>query len=253
MRTTKGFIILLITILIIMAVSGCMNENIDRTAYEQAILRFLEQKYSDKFEIHDLYQEFEGNNGMIIRALSKGSSYTDMFTVNCYLDSTVTDEAVEIEGRNHSIEDGYSEVIFQNQLMALLDQSNNAHEVIVKCRVDFHGRKPSSEQFARGIDYCIQCEDLDSHIMFYILSDDNDTARDLQIKAENIVAQYMPCVGYIYYAVQSQFDENEIVQQYIANQFDFGNYLTSSELADKVEFTLYKKESGFRARQIVKG
>ena len=228
-----------------------MNANLNKESYETEILSFLQGKYDEEFEIVKLYQEFEGDSGMMVRALCRGAKYDDEFLVCCYLDSTIANELIEIDGNKHSIEDSYSEVILQNQFLNLVTYEENLN-VIIKCNVDFYGRNPSSEEIQTGM-YCLKEEELNAYLKVYIITDNVETTRKVQEDIEKLLIKYEPCNGYLYHAEKNKFNKDEIEKIFRENQHDFGNFLSSSDFANKVEFSLYRKEEGLKERQIIRG
>ena len=230
-----------------------MDTNLNEAAYKDAILSFLKNKYNEQFEIIELYLEFNGDIGLAVRALCKSSAYTDTFLSYCYFDPSMTDEKVKIDENEYSLDDEYSEVVLQNKLLLLVDQAYQYDEsIFVGCKVGFLGRYPSADELNKGMEFCLHNDELRAHVKFYILTSGSSKAKELQGKVEDFIVHHRPYKGYVYYAVSSKFNKADIVQEYFENQHDFGNYLTSSNLADTVEFTLYKIDAGLQERRIVK-
>lgn len=244
--------IILIIMLVMFGVSGCMNTQIDKTAYENAILTFLQEKYGEDFTVITMYQEFSGDTGALIRATCKGTTAEETFTVRCYLDEEVTAQKLQINGQMHSVEDSYAEVLCQSQLMRELPECSE-ESCIIKCRVDFYNRQPTMDEYAQGLEACLRNEELRAYIKVYILSDGCAQAQDAYGKVEELVEQYAPDTGYIYFAILETFDPAYANQVYAENKNDFGNYLAQQDYADQLWFTLYEAERGLQSRKSVKG
>lgn len=248
----RRYLLILMMILISIGVCGCMDRELNVLEYRKEILTHLEIKYDSEFEIIKTYQEFDGNTGVCVRASCKSMEYEDVFTVYCYLDSSMADEKCIIEGKEHGISDNYTKILYQNQILEEIDEINN-NNYIIKCKIDFLVVSPTIEEYANGIEYCLQNEDFDPYLKFYIVTQSSTDVSKLRDKIDNVLKKYNPCSGYIYHAFIDEFDYDEAIAVYKENQHDFGNYLSLSDFADRVEFVLYKSNVGFKESKIIKG
>ena len=228
-----------------------MNKNLDAAAYKEAIISFLQEKYNDKFNIINLYQEFDGDTGMKVRALCSKTGSSDRFSVYCYLDSAIADEKIYIDGNNHSIVDFYTEVLYQNALLSEINVATSA-DSLVRSKVSFYLEQPSTTDVANGMDFCLQKQDLDACAKFYILVSRNTCASEIQSAVENVLNLHRPCTGYIYIAYFDEFDKDAVLSVYEENQNDFGNYLANTDFADRVEFVLYKNDTGLQEKRTIR-
>jgi len=238
-------------IFVVIGACGCMKKNIDGNVYKNAIISYLEEKYHEEFTVMKLYQEFEGNSGMAVRALCAKEENKDYFTVYCYLDSTVSDEIIIIDGNEHSIVDSYTEVLFQN---AILDEVDvlECGGCFVRCKVSFNAGQPSKSDIASGINFCLQKQKLDPYVKLYVIVQCDTSTEKIESKLKEILNKYEPCTGYIYLVYMEEYDENEIKKVYEEKQNDFGNYLANTDYADIVEFILYKCDTGMQDKQYIK-
>lgn len=252
MKTIKNITALfLLLITLVTGVCGCMSSKLNLNEYKSAILSFLQEKYDSDFLIKNIYQEFDGNSGMVVRAVCSNVDSSDEFTVFCYLDSTVGADVYEIDGKEHSINEDYPEVIFQNEILSMLNNVSMSR-TLLKCNLDFLGRNPTVDEYQAGLLSCLQNEELDAYVKFYILSDDNDISKEIRDSIEILLKKLNPSTGYIYYLVTSSFDETELNNIYTQNQHDFGNYLTNGTLGELLEFSLYKKNKGLEERRVIR-
>lgn len=250
MRFAKSCSILLI-VAIIASMCGCMIKNIDEEAYSDAIISYLKEKYNADFEVNELYQEFEGNTGMKVRALCSQTGSSELFSVYCYFDSSMSAEKIDIDGKEYSIVDSYAEVLCQNALVAEIDLLTS-ESCLVKCKVSFNSAQPSREDLLAGLASCLQNQKLDPYIKIYILTDKHFSVEEIQAATESLIVDHAPCTGYIYIAYFDEFDTNKILEIYKENQNDFGNYLSNTDFADRVDFILYDKDAGLQKKQTIK-
>ena len=228
-----------------------MNKNIDVAAYKDAIILFLQEKYNDNFDVVSLYQEFDGNTGMKVRALCSKAGSRDQFSVYCYFDSSTANEKIYIDGNEHSIVDSYAEVLYQN---ALLSEINIAASVdsLVRCKVSFNSEQPSKSNMVDGMDFCLQNQEFDPYVKFYIFVSRNSSASEVQSAVEDVLNLHRPCTGYIYIAYFDEFSKDAVLGVYKEHQNDFGNYLTNTAFAEHVEFVLYKNDTGLQDKQTIR-
>lgn len=228
-----------------------MKKNIDGAVYEEKIISFLEQKYNKKFTVIKLYQEFEGNSGMSIRALCSEKEKEEQFTVYCYFDSTIATEKITIDGNEHSIVDSYAEVIYQN---LLLEEVNTLgfDDCVIKCKVDFNAEQPLADDVASGMDFCLQKQELDPYVKFYVIAEYSSSTETVQAQIEEVIKRHMPSTGYIYLAFSKEYNKDQVLRLYEENQNDFGNYLTNTDFANRVEFILYNNDIGMNDKEIIR-
>ena len=250
--TMKKTVLFLLVIFLVIGVCGCMSSKLNLNEYKNAILSFLQEKYDSDFLIKNIYQEFDGNSGMVVRAVCSNVDSSDEFTVFCYLDSTVGSDVCEIDGNEHSISEDYTAVIFQKEILSMLNDVSTSR-TLLKCNLDFLGRNPTTDEFQTGLLSCLQNEELNACVKFYILSDDNDISKEMRDSIEILLEIINPSTGYIYFLVTSSFNETELNNIYAENQHDFGNYLTNGTLGEFLEFSLYKKDKGLEERRVIRG
>ena len=242
-RNVRKALAILLTIIIIWGVSGCMNPENNVKINEQ-ILSYLTEKYHTEFTIKEIYQEFDGKNGMSYRAICCSAEYSDEFAVYCSQERSAAPDAIEAEGKVFAIEDEYAEVLLQNKILGEL-ANNISDDVFVGCRITFRYDQPTvSENWQDSL------MEADAYVRIYIITD-GAPADDLRQQAEALLEQYRPYTGYVYYVVKASFDMQQIQEVYAENQHDFGNYLTDSDFADRIEFTLYS-ENALQERKVIK-
>lgn len=183
------------------------------------ILTYLADKFQEEFEIKAMYQEFDGKNGIYVRAMCCEKDSDVEFAVYC------TENTEESESKTYIIEDKYAEIILQNKIMAELS-SCASENVFCACKIDLQ-QEDSMEN---------------AYVKIYIVTD-GTPADALRKQAEHLLEAYSPYTGYIYYAEKNAFVLDDIQGTYAENQHDFGNFLVNNDFADRVEFTLYSKNA----------
>lgn len=248
----RKFWITILSVILCFGVCGCMDTRVNHSAYSDAVIAYLSDKYHEDFTVEALYQEFSGDTGNLIRLQCKGTKSDETFTVRCYLDSQITPQLLKIDGKDHAIEDNYAEMLCQNQLVLLLPTSEDA-DYVVKCKVDFYGRQPTIEEYSQGLSACLKNEDLRAYVKIYILSNGNKSAQALYKDVEQLVSEWAPNTAYVYFAIPEIYDAVVVEQMYANNRDNFGNYLSNEADVKQLWFTLYETASGLSARKLIKG
>ncbi len=199
------------------------------------ILTCLEEKYHTEFTVKEIYKEFDGMNGISIRALCFSKDFSDEFVVYCTQEDVDEDDFDEVDLQKYNITDEYVEVLLQNILLSKFT-GHSGDNIFVRCRVVFRYEQPMFKA-----DWQSSLMNADAYIKIYIVTDGVCTD-SMQELAEKLLKKYSPHTGYVYYVVKKDFDVEQIQQTYDENQFDFGNYLISSDFAERIEFTLYSEK-----------
>lgn len=229
-----------------------MDTRVNHSTYSDAVMTYLSNKYHEDFTVETVYQEFSGDTGNLVRLQCKGTKSGEIFTVRCYLDPQTTPQLLNIDGKAHSIEDNYAEMLCQNQLMLLLPASEDA-DYVVKCKVDFYGRQPTMEEYSQGLSACLKNEELRAYVKIYILSNGSKSAQALYKDMEQLVSEWDPNTAYVYFVIPESFDAVVAEQMYANNRDNFGNYLANEARVEQLWFTLYETASGLSARKLIKG
>lgn len=228
-----------------------MNLNINPIVYRDAILSFLQEKYEEEFVVLKLFQEFEGQTGMAVRALCAPKSSDDRFSVYCYFDAEIADEKIVIDNHTHSVSDAYIGIQLQNRLLEELSDANLS-KCIVKCRVTFDPQPAQvacADEKAASI---LQNAAYDPSVSFYVISERGTPTDEVQRCILNILNTYKPCTGYVYLAQLDVYTPDSILSTYTEKQHDFGNYLANTDFANQVDFLLYKNDTGAQTKKVIK-
>ena len=229
-----------------------MDARVNHSAYSDAVIAYLSEKYHEDFTVETVCQEFSGDTGNLVRLQCKGTKSDEIFTVRCYLDSKITPQLLKIDGKDYSVEDNYAEMLCQNQLMQLLPVCEDV-EYVLKCKVDFYGRQPTTEEFFQGLRTCLKKEELRAYVKIYIISNGNAEAQTLYRDIEQLISECDPNTAYVYFAIPEIYDAVVAEQIYANNREDFGNYLANKADVKQLWFTLYETDSGLSGRKLIKG
>lgn len=244
----KWLICIVLSMLMMLGVCGCMDKGKD---YKKVTDAYLKEKYAEEFEMVKLSREFSGDVGTYIRAVYLSKRYDEKFTVYCYQATSRDEDTVVMDGEKYKVSDNYAEVLFQNEYAERLkEQISDA--TIVKCRIIFDNYSLSKEDVDKGLEYCLNNEQFDSHAKIYVIADSEKNTEEFISKVKNVVLPYKGYMQYLYLGFVDEIDEKAFQEQYLENINSFGDYLIESELVDRVEYVGFTRKDGIVRESVEK-
>jgi len=197
----RGILSVILIIILILGVSGCMSNEVMEThgdhqdasfermklgALKTEFLSILEKKYGETFEMDKLLREFNGEKGVYYRAVFHSTNRPDKGVLYCYSQGEGT--AVQIDGIDCVLTDNYANAILQERYAANL-QKALGDSVLVKCRLFTPNHTVTDEDFAAGLEACLENTDLTPHLFIYVFADPLNMNESLLEEAEQFVGK----------------------------------------------------------------
>lgn len=248
MSRLKRSFLFLITILIMIGVSGCMSVERD---INEPIQNYLKEKYDCNFEIEQITKEFNGLEGSYLRAICHSDVDEGAFEVFCYLNSDEKGDKITIDENEYVISDDYADVIFMNQLKAKIEEQIGT-DAFLQCQVTFSNHFITKDEYKTGLQACLNNTDLYSHITVYVAVEDESVLDALRKEVETVCLSFNAYRQYLYFAVAPGEDVSDIQKHFEDNMNIFDQHINECELIDKVYFSLIKRDEGITKRSVEK-
>ena len=238
---------LLLTITLLLSlVCGCSGTR--RTA----IQNYLEEKYGDRFQVLNVFREFNGLDGGYLRAICENKETRDTFEVYCYPAHTKSGAPITIAGKEYVISDDYADVLFQNKLKAEI-RDRIGSEVFLQCQVTFADHFITEEEYRSGMRECLENTKLYSHVTVYVVVQDESQLEDIRQKVESVCLGYNAYYQYLYFAVAPEGNHSTLQTHFDENEASYDRHLNKCDQIEKVIFSLIKRDEGITKRSVEKG
>lgn len=252
-------ICILLIISFVLGVSGCMNNEIVQAEKamelpqisEQDILSYLSDKYSKTFEITQLSQEFNGNNGVYYRAVFTGTDNPEKGVLYCYADGYGEGDKVNFGGKQVLVTDNYANILLQTEYAAAL-QTELGDQVLVKCRLETPNCTISNADLAAGLKACLENAELNPYLHIFVFADSESKSTGLKEAAEAFLGKYNVYNQYLYIGYQDQINLSLWNTLYLENYSGFEYYLVDDSDMDYVVFSAFSLDNGMTESSVLK-
>ncbi len=255
MSRIKRSFLLLLTILIMIGVSGCMSVEQD---YKEPIQNYLKEKYGCDFVVHKAAEGFSGSDGKYVYALCESLEYVGKtFGVYCYsVAGEERGDSIAFGEETFFIYDKYAEVCFTDQMRQEIKELLPT-DVFVECKIKFDcgyalHYSVTQEQFRQGMDFCLNSKEFYSYVTIYIVTDENADIDLLQGIVEDYCSKYNAHEQYLYFATSPNMDKEIIVSHFNENSEKFGSHMLDCDVVKEVKCTEMNRDKGIVERTIEK-
>lgn len=228
-----------------------MGEN--ETKYNQIFLNYLDSNYEGDFVIEKYKKEFRGDRGNFYRVVCKEERYGDLFVMYCYpeKDDVIGRDIIEIEGIKYRVRDEYASVVLQNEYAARL-KNEIGDALMVKCYLVLDNAYITPEQFAKGLEYCMNNEEFKTHMRTYVIMKEEARTPELREKIEEFLISYKGYMQYLYIGYTGVSDVTLLEKQYYDNYGKYSEYIVDEPAMNCVEFSFITRENGVEKQNVEK-
>lgn len=229
------------------------KEKTAATEYNQIFLDYLNHNYEGNFTIQMYRKEFSGSDGSFYRVVCKEETYGDLFVMYCYperADATGSD-IIEIDYFKYKVYDEYANVVLQNEYAAKLKEEIG-DALMVKCYLVLDNAYITAEQFSKGLGYCMNNNEFDSHMRTYVVLKEGTGASELREKIESFLISYEGYMQYLYIGYTDTLDVVTLEKQYLEHYGEYSDYMVAGPTMSRVEFSFITRENGVEKQSIVK-
>ena len=240
-KTTKRICYIMLALFTIITFTGCPS--CGGKVLMDKLVTHLNEKYDKEFKITKLVKEFDGNHGWHYRAVFHEKDSQENSVLYCYKDDLDEGTIIRINGIKHAVVDDYADIILQEQYATLI-QEELGEDVLVKCQFLSLNYMISDEEFAAGLEACLNAEERNQSVGVYVFADikkRNDGSRE---SVEKIMRQFNPNQQYLYFSYHESFDSKEWEKIYEEQYEDFDYYLVEESDAKCVEFSYFSRFDG---------
>ena len=244
---------LIIIMLLSLTLSGC--NFISGMVLEDKLTNHLNEKYDKEFKITKLVKEFDGNHGWHYRAVFHEKGSQENSVLYCYKDDFDEGTIIKIKGEEHAVVDDYADIILQEQYAALI-QEELGDDVLVKCQFLSLNYMISDEEFAAGLEACLNDDSRYQSVTVYVIADKEKMTEKLRERAEKIMELYKPYHQYLYVSYQAPFDAKAWEEIYYENNdvysHEFTGCIKDDSTVKRIEYTSFTRESGLKETKVIK-
>jgi len=229
------------------------KEKIAKTEYNQIFLDYLNCNYEGNFTIVKYKKEFSGAEGSFYRVVCKENTYDDLFVMYCYperADATGND-IIEIDYFKFKVYDEYANVILQNEYAERL-KTELGEALMVKCYLVLDNAYITQEQFSKGLEYCMNNNEFDTHMRTYVVVKEGTGTPELREKIEKFLRTYKGYMQYLYIGYTDISDIDTLEQQYFEHYGSYSDYMIEGPTMNRVEFSFITRENGVEKQSVVK-
>ena len=219
------------------------------------LVTHLNEKYDKEFEITKLVKEFDGDHGWHYRAVFHEKDSQENSVLYCYKDDLDEGTIIRINGIKHAVVDDYADIILQEQYANLI-QEELGEDVLVKCQFLSLNYMISDEEFAAGLEACLNDDSRYQSVTVYVIADKEKMTEKLRERAEKIMELYKPYHQYLYVSFQTPFDANLWEEIYYENNdvysHEFTGCIKDDSTVKRIEYTSFTRESGLKETKVIK-
>lgn len=219
----------------------------------QVFLDYLNCKYEGDFIIVKCKKEFRGDKGNIYHVVCREKNYGDLFVMYCYpkKDDTTDNNIIEIGDVKYEVWDEYAMVVLQNEYAERI-KNEIGEALMVKCYLVLDNAYISAEQFAKGLEYCMNNEEFNTHMRTYVVMKKEARIPEVREKIEKLLVSYEGYMQYLYIGYTDVWDTAILEKQYYDNYGEYSEYIVDSPMMDCVEFSFITRENGVEKQHIEK-
>ena len=260
----KKMICILLSLILMLGVCGCMNNEpngtvdlpqpdgsdfakLDLDMVEESVLSHLGKKYGEIFEMDQLTLEFGGQD-IYYRAVFHSTRRPDQGVLYCR--SQGEGSSVKIDGVDCFLTDDYANVILQTGYAEAL-QAELGQGVMVKCQLRTPDRMLTDDEFAAGVQACLQNAELMPHLFVYVFTDKAGPDAELKARAEEYVGRVNGFRQYLYIVHQTGAAPESWESRYYDNISDFEGYLLHRSEAEVVDYTAFELDKGIVKQTVI--
>lgn len=255
MSRLKRACLLLITILIVIGVCGCMNEEQD---FKTPVLEYLKDKYECNFNVLSV-SHLKGTDGKYVQLVCESSANPgEAFRVECYpADGEKKGDHIAVGGDECVIFEKYSDIVFAKQMEQELMQVIGG-DVFVRCEIlsnhsqtRYYGT--TKEQFQAGMKACLEQPDVYSYVSVYVVMGADADMDQIQSAVESYALNCNAHSQYLAFAVMPELVDEVVTQHYEENKNSFVAHMGVCEWVLHLESVELNRAQGIVNRFVEKG